>query len=169
MKFTEFKQTDYNIQMLLNTNGDQDNREQTMTNVMDQHIMILVYRSFKNSNPYFWNGLFLSLYAMSGLGCWMMAYTVQSFSDSKKPSMHDTWSPIDNINTFSLMLPIWQYLYDSSTLKLEPKRAERTPFKVIKIIAMAFYYMLILSVFSKFVAETEEINLLEPQSGARIL
>jgi hypothetical protein len=65
LKFIEYKPIDYNIQRLLNSNG-QDVSIGFDQNEIDVHLMDVVFRSFLEGNLHFWNGFVLGLYRIAG-------------------------------------------------------------------------------------------------------
>lgn len=104
LRFSEFKQIDYQIQILLNSNGLDQGTAQNGVNELDQHIMHLVYKGFRSTRPQFYNGFYQSLYLMAAMGCFMTAYAVYAFNeDSRQKNL--VWSPVGNINIYSVLVP----------------------------------------------------------------
>lgn len=70
--------------------------------------MNLVYKGFKSTKPFFWNGFFLAAYVISALGCFASAYSVQALEERKKAdTVLNYWSALDCVNIYSITLPLF--------------------------------------------------------------
>ena len=87
-------------------------REQTE---IDNNIQEVVYNTFKSGNLYFQNGMALGLYRIFGAAT--LVSTLSTMLNDEAVSVNGyVNNPIKMINIFSILLPVFVYFYDKTTV-----------------------------------------------------
>lgn len=73
LKFLEYKPIDYNIQRLLNSNGENADLINDQ-NEIDAHVIEIAFNSFQQNHLFFLNGLLLGLYRIAALASVLYAF-----------------------------------------------------------------------------------------------